>query len=438
MKSRIPKIICSCLAMMLFSVNSHSQIWEYNVKKGDTLWDIADEYMIDVFYYKRLQEMNKITNPYLLQPGRTITAPVEWLGSLPGEAELISKFGHVIVIKNDVKQMTPAPGYRVIANDQFITGQDSTATIEFSDGSILSIYPRTKLQFKTFSQSNDGTIIKARLVAVEGRVDIGTDEQKVEGRRLEIESPSAVTAVRGTVFRVGVEAESKDTITEVVSGKVAITNTQSNQQISLRTGLGSKTGAERQSMPPVAMLAKPVLEESKSTDDQLGSLTWKKIDSARHYRVRVATDEEFINTIYNKVTTQNRADDIIFLQNGTHYVSVRAADENEIEGFDNVTTITVNAYPLPPIIAMPLIHSISHNRRPAFKWQILDGRIKELHFQLAQDKRFEAPLVDELIKPANHFRLKDRLEKGQYFWRIASIDDAGRGGYTDPAILNVK
>ena len=438
MKLRILKVLCCCLAISLYSVDSHSQIWKYEVKKGDTLWDIADEYMIDVFYYKRLQKINKIKNPYLLQPGRTITAPVNWLGSLPGKANLISKFGHVVVIKNNVKKISPTLGYQIEVKDKFITGQDSTATIEFSDGSILSVYPGTNLEFNALLQSHDGSVVKARMVVSQGRVDIDISDEKVKGRRLEIESPSAVTAVRGTVFRVGVDSESKDTVTEVVSGKVDITNTQSNQKISVGSGLGSKTGSDSQSIPPIALLAKPLLGKSKNTDDQLGSLTWKKIDSARYYRVRVATDEDFINTIYNKITVHNRADDIYFLQNGTHYVSVRAADKNDIEGFDSITTITVNAYPLPPLIVTPLIYSISQRRTPTFGWQILDGQVRELQFQLAQDKQFESILVDEIFKPTNRYKLKEKLEKGRYFWRIASIDETGRGGYSNPAVLNVK
>ena len=438
MKLNITKFIVCCLLFSLYSVNSYSQIWKYEVKKGDTLWDIADEYMIDVFFYKRLQKINNIKNPYLLQPGRTITAPVEWLGSLPGKANLISKFGHVVVIKNNIKRITPGPNYQVEAEDNFITGQDSTATIEFSDGSLLSVYPNTNLKFNALLQSLDGSVVKARLVVSQGRVDIDVSDEKVEGRRLEIESPSAVTAVRGTVFRVGVDSESNDTVTEVLSGSVDVTNSKSNEKIAVGSGLGTKTGSPSESVPPVELLAKPVLEKAKNTDDQLGSLSWQKLGDAKYYRIRVATDEEFINTIYNKITVGDRADDIYFLQNGKHYVSVRAADKYDIEGYDSVTTISVNAYPLPPLIISPLIDTISKRRNPKFGWQIIDGQIQKLQFQLATDKTFNSIVVDEIIDPVNRYTLNEKLETGQYYWRIASIDESGRGGYTDPAVLIVK
>ena len=438
MKLKITKILACCIFVSLFSVNSHSQIWKYQVEKGDTLWDIADEYMIDVFFYKRLQKLNNIKNPYLLQPGRTITAPVEWLGSLPGKANVISKFGHVVVVKNRAKRISPALGYQIEVNDSFITGQDSTATIEFSDGSILSVYPRTVLEFNSLLQSLDGSVIKARLVVTQGRVDIDISDEKVDGRRLEIESPSAVTAVRGTVFRVGVDSESNDTVTEVVSGAVDVTNTQSNKMIAVDSGLGTKTGSKAQSVPPMELLEKPVLEKSKNTDDQLGSLSWKKLDKAKYYRVRVATDEDFINTVYNKLTIGNRADDIYFLQNGKHYVSVRAADKYDIEGFDSVTTITVNAYPLPPLIITPLNQTISHRRTPKFGWQIINGEVEQLKFQLANDRNFESIVIDKVMQPVNRFKLEEKLDKGQYFWRVASIDESGRGGYSNPAVLTIK
>ena len=438
MRLKITKLLISCLFVSLFSVSSYSQTWEYEVKKDDTLWDIADEYMIDVYFYKRLQKLNDIKNPYLLQPGRTITAPVEWLGSLPGKAKVISSFGHVVVVKNGNKIISASLGYQIEADDSFVTGKDSTATIEFVDGSILSVYPGTNLEFKSLLQSLDGSVVKARMVVSEGRVDIDVSDEKVNGRRLEIESPSAVTAVRGTVFRVGVDSESKDTITEVVSGTVDVTNTKSRAKIEVDSGLGTKTASEAQSVPPVRLLEKPLLEKSKNTDDQLGSLSWQNIENAKYYRIRVATDEDFFNTIYNKIKVDNRADDIYFLQNGKHYVSVRAADQYDIEGFDSVTTISVNAYPLPPIIVSPLIYTTSANRQPKFGWQIINGLVKKIQFQLASDKHFESILVEETMDPINRYKLKDKLKKGQYFWRVASIDDTGRGGYSNPAVLIIE
>ncbi len=438
MKLFTKKLLSACLVIILFSLNCYGQVWEYEVKKGDTLWDIADEYMIDVLFYKRLQKTNKINNPYLLKPGSTITAPVEWLGSLPGKANVISKFGHVIVIQNNSKKISPTLDYQIEAGDNLITGPGSTATVEFSDGSILSVYPQSNLEFNALLQSFDGTVVKARLVVSRGRVDIDISDEGVKGRRLEIESPSAITAVRGTVFRVGVDSVTNDTVTEVVEGQVDVTNLETKDKVAVVSGLGSKTSSDTQSAPPVTLLTEPRLHKSGNTDNQLGSLSWEKLDGAQYYRIRVAMDENFIDTIYNKITTDNRADDIYFLENGTHYVSVRASDTNNIEGFDSITTITVNAYPLPPLIVAPLINSISQHRRPEFAWQVVGDGIKNLQFQLAKDKKFKSVLLDKIIEPTDRLKLRDKLGNGQYYWRVASIDNTGRGGFSNPAILNVE
>lgn len=438
MKLKISQLLCYLFLALFFSVNSYGQDWEYEVKKGDNLWDIADEYMIDVLFYKRLQKLNNIKNPYLLQPGSTITAPVEWLGSLPGKANVIAKVGYVVIIKNNQKKIPPSPGYQIEPEDIIVSGKDGAATIEFSDGSILSVYPETSLKFNQLLQTLDGSVIKARLVVSHGRVDIDVSDDKLKGRRLEIESPSAITAVRGTVFRVGVDNQTSDTVTEVLSGTVDVTNTENNAQIAVASGLGSRTSTDQQSVPPLSLLEKPVLDKSTNTDSQIGSLGWKKLDGASYYRVRVATDEEFINTVYNKTTIENRADDIYFFQNGTHYVSVRASDINDIEGFDSVTTITVNAYPLPPIVTTPFISTISQNSAPVFNWQIIDAKVKKLKFQLAKDKNFESVVHEELMNSVKRFELKEKLDKGQYYWRVASIGKTNTGGYSNPAILNVE
>jgi len=42
------------------------------------------------------------------------------------------------------------------------------------------------------------------------------------------------------------------------------------------------------------------------------------------------------------------------------------------------------------------------------------------------------------MNSVKRFELKEKLDKGQYYWRVASIGKTNRGGYSNPAILNVE
>lgn len=48
----------------------------YTIKRGDTLWDIAERYMGNGMGYHVIAEENKIENPDLIFPGEVINVPI--------------------------------------------------------------------------------------------------------------------------------------------------------------------------------------------------------------------------------------------------------------------------------------------------------------------------------------------------------------------------
>jgi len=49
-----------------------SRIFNHTVKKGDTVWDIAKQYINDPWRYRDLNEENNIDNPELIYPGEKV------------------------------------------------------------------------------------------------------------------------------------------------------------------------------------------------------------------------------------------------------------------------------------------------------------------------------------------------------------------------------
>lgn len=61
------------------ATESSSNTKTHEVKKGDTLWDIAEKYVKDPFRYPELAALSKIKNPDLIYPGDIVR--IKWLGN---------------------------------------------------------------------------------------------------------------------------------------------------------------------------------------------------------------------------------------------------------------------------------------------------------------------------------------------------------------------
>ena len=412
----------------------YAQQWEYQVKKGDTLWSIANEYLISDSYFGRLQQFNSVKDPLLLQPGTTISAPVEWLGNLPGSATVVSVTGEVEAIRSD-QQFNVDVGFKLEVEDKIITGDKGIAVLEFSDQSTVSVYSNTQLSFNKFKQSFDGAVVKAKISIQSGRLKVSSNPEKKTGHRLEIVSPAAVTAVRGTEFRIGVDETLGDTVTEVLSGNVAVKTQQSD--VALQKLYGTKTEIGKAPIKPVKLLRQPVLNVKEKIETMMGTVAWESLERAQSYRVRVASDEKLADIIYDQLVVSTQVNDVFFPEDGSYYTSVRAVDANDIEGLDAVAKISVNARPQPPLIIEPKNNSSSFDANPAFSWAIPSDSTTQLQYQLSNSKNFDPLLIDQTINPAEPFTSSSVLLPGDYYWRIAGIDKHGQGPFSKASKLSV-
>lgn len=433
MNTNIKFAVLGIILLPVFST-VFAQQWQYVVKPGDTLWTIADEYLISESYVNRLQKYNSVKDPLKLQPGTTITAPVQWLGNLPGAATIILLAGEVKATREN-EHLQAEIGLGLETGDEIITGENGIAVLEFSDNSTLKIFSNTELSFVRFKQSYDGSVVKARISVKYGRIKVDANSEKKPGHRLEIESPAAVTAVRGTEFRVGVDGEKGDTVTELLSGKVAVYAQQSS--VALQKFYGTKTQTGKAPMRPVRLIQAPDLVVEDTIESKRGGFSWQSVARAQSFRVRVASDEAFTDIVYDKIVFSTEVNDIFFPEDGEFFTSVRAIDSNDIEGIDAIAGIFVNARPEPPLILEPKNDTSTFDSMPAFSWAIPAQSIMQLRYQLSDNENFDPLLIDETIDPSDSFTVTEDLPAGDYFWRVANIDSQGMGPFSNASKLSV-
>ena len=140
----------------------------------------------------------------------------------------------------------------VQAGDELRTGGDASITLEVPDGSYMVISENSKLIVEDFWSGN----LRNMMYLMMGRVRFFI--QKVGGRPnpYSVRTPTALIAVRGTVFDVSVD-EAQIAEVRCFEGQVAVENiTRSDRQVILNPGFKTLVRpGEVPTMPVIDVLA---------------------------------------------------------------------------------------------------------------------------------------------------------------------------------------
>jgi len=111
---------------------------------------------------------------------------------------------------------TMTAGQTIQAGHVIVTGQDGYAQLALPDGSILEVFPNSRLVFRANRFS-----LRDLLDLYLGKVRLQIQHLTDDAQPLRVTSPSAVISVRGTVFEVEVDP-AQDTIVSVETGTVSV------------------------------------------------------------------------------------------------------------------------------------------------------------------------------------------------------------------------
>ncbi len=143
-------------------------------------------------------------------------------------AEVVGSFtfvrGRVDILRvGEKRAVSVKAGDEVSVGDIVRTKSRSRAQITFKDGSRLNIAQRSRVEIKEFMFEPDGEKRSCVLRGFRGRLrTVVPGVFKGEGSRFEVETPTAVAAVRGTDFFVIIKPLATDVM--VVEGVVGVRN----------------------------------------------------------------------------------------------------------------------------------------------------------------------------------------------------------------------
>ncbi len=416
---------------LIFIPNSlFAQDWVYIVSKGDNLWNLSEQHLDKVTRFEQVRKLNGISNPKRIKPGTPIRIPLKWVRSNPVAAKVASFNGQVELLKaNDSKVISVNADTLLHLGDQLRTLDNSTIAIEFADKSILTVHENSLVHFDHLSAHGVTGMVDSRLNLLQGRMDTRVTPAAGPGSRFEIQTPSAISAVRGTEYRASVSENNTSSNIEVLHGKVAVSG--ANQNVMVNSGFGTKVTAGSAPIPPRELLPAPIFDSIPTSIQHINwRLSWSPIDSAISYRVEVAKEANFNTVLWQSVTDYNR---IAFpdLVDGHYIVRVRAIDKLGLEGHNQITDFSLNAHPQPPIALKPIDKEVFREQSPILQWTMTQEAVS-YRLEIAKDTAFTDVVFDESGITQAQFDTAQLSDIGHYYWRLSSIAHDGEQGPLGP------
>lgn len=428
----LPQKFWGVLALILLTAAAPAPAndWLYIVESGENLWDLAARYLIDVSYTPRLQTLNRIADPYHIPPGTRLRMPLQWLKSSAFAAGVVDVRGETTLIEDDTGQTVPLhPGSIVAAGDVLETGANANLTLKFVDGSRLLLLENSRLRLNRVGVFGDTGMADNRLLLEKGRAETQVAPRE-PATRFEISTPSAITSVRGTDYRVSLADTAEASRAEVLRGKVDVRGAGRSRVLS--PGQGTVVMADRAPEPPVPLPPAPDLSQLPATLDRVPiQFALPNAAAGSLHRIQLSAKADFTTLVMDKTVAGNvvKGSD---LPDGNYHLRARAVDARGLEGLNAEREIEINARPEPPFLLEPKPGAGVAEEQPAFVWSKPVG-IGKFRFQVAEQADFRRVLLDVAAHPESRLVASAKLPLGRYYWRVAAIDDReGSGPFSDP------
>ncbi len=308
------------------------EYWEYTFRPGDSLWKVAEKYTTSINNWGELLRINSIeeAEDRTILPGTRISIPISMLKQQPAPALVIAVSGAVSVVRADGEESEIAVGVKLFNGDRVITGDGQSLRMQFADNSELQVLPNSEVILDKLSQFEQTGMVDTRIRLNSGRVNTWVEKQK-PGNRYEIKTPAAITAVRGTTFRISSD-DSQIGRTEVIEGNVAVSAGDTEKDI--RDGFGIVAEKDKPLPEPVKLLAPPGISDNLSLDKSKLHVSWLSLKGAEFYRYQLATDEKFDQVVVDG-STENSEIRLDELSPRQYFLRVRGVDQYELEGLDS-------------------------------------------------------------------------------------------------------
>lgn len=396
----------AALPAVAFAQSADEQV-TYEVKAGDTLIGLGQRYLVSNAAALEVGRINKVRNPRRLPVGTRLAIPQRLLRFDPIELKLQSFSGPVTVSGGQ----PPRPGLVLPEGTEIETGSNGFVTVSGADGSRFTLPSHSKVRILHSRRYVLGTASDIDLDVRKGRADLRAAPQK-PGSAFRVRTPIAVSAVRGTVYRVGLAEDSATSFTEVLEGGVAV-NT-SAAAVAVEAGFGAASRSDGAIAKEALLVAPALRSPGKVQTDALVSFAFKPVEGAKSYRLQLARDAGFLDVMAETVSNEPAAE-FADIANGTMFVRSTAIAASGIEG-----TSETNSFRRQRV---GLTASAGESGVPGglrFDWLAEGEGAAVYRFQLFGPDKDAPPLIDQAGLTQPGLTLTG-LRPAAYRWRVGVI-----------------
>jgi hypothetical protein len=408
-------IIPFCYALSASSVSANELMWRYTVRPGDSLIKLARMHLQNPNQWKEIQAANHLKNPHNVPIGTVLNIPIRLVKFQAAQAKVISVSGKCLYENTDKSISTLQVGQMLPAGATLVTNENSKLSIQFADGSVTEMNSNAILILDTLSLYSGGAMVDTKMRLQKGRVETRANPNHINSH-MEVITPSAIAAVRGTQFRVSTDA----TVThqETLDGAVGLSVAQN--EVMVNKGYGSVAKEGQPPLQPVVLL--PAISTSqlpKRVASFPFSMPLPMLDGAKAWEGVVASDASFHQVVLEAASTSQELA-IKDLPNGHYFLKIHALDTLNLAGYDAVHAFDVTARPFSPILESPINSSVVREPKPMLKWLPATGA-KKYVLEIASEKQFLSKVM-AITTEQEMFSPSFALPEGHYFWRVASVE----------------
>ena len=390
-----------------------SSDWAYTLTRGETLESVARELLIRTVSSGQLRQYNGLDKQPDPGEGDSIRIPLAWMQKQPDPARVIAITGNVrLVAAADNRNRPVLANTLVRVGDEIITGP-GTATVELANGTRIHLSTDTRMIFNRLTQFGKAGMVDTRLRLDEGQADIRVEPLSGDRSRFEVETPSAVAAVRGTAFRLHTsDAGTQLSVTQGVVDFGAPGKTQ-------RIPAGYSASVSETPHTGLAIRRLPEAPELNPLPARLTSLpaeiSWQPT-AGEHYQLDIF---DHSGTWVDSRKIRDNVTTITALDNGTYDLQLSATDARGLASIPVTATIEVDLQATAATLLSPADSAVADDDMPEFHWT-LNGNSEQARVEIARDSEFAHPVTTSEWAEETSALPEQALEPGTYFWRVTT------------------
>lgn len=417
------------LTMAAAAVSAGEPVFTHVVTREETLIALSRRLLADPRQWPQLQQHNRIADARRIPVGTVLKIPVRLLATEPVPARVLSASGEV----SGPQGVAVAAGQALPQGARLQAGDGGQATLQLVDGTVLRLRAGSAVQVETSRRLPGSGGALSGVKVEDGQVEVQAQKRPGAGAPgFQISTPQGLLGVRGTEFRVSVDARAETTRNEVLEGQVMTEGRDGRAGRSVAAGFGVVVDRSGTVTPPVRLLAPPDVSAWPALQERvLVRFPIRPQPAVVAYRAQVAAaaDPAF-ERVLQDVRSTGAELRLVDLPDGDYRIRVRAEDAQGLQGRDALHLFTLKARPEPPLPTGPGPKAVVSGARLDLAWASVD-EARSYRLQLARDEAMREPLRDQRALAGTAWSV-DALAPGVYFWRLASERSATDQGPFGP------